>query len=448
MPIPRTFFNDFLAQEPLGTQIRDLWTRHGLPTDFEVNIDHLPLLEAMGKDVPDDKEHRPLSVFFVKVLLELCERTPGKENKGNITNVIFPFMLRATDLLTVKRLTVTMINKLYEFEKEEHDLPQYQEQWKEWRDALEAHFNKTWPGDQWKACFDESVSTNQRPLLPLLPGTPGAAQPRPPVSLLGSHVKQLIDQIRQPILSFEAYHSEDLAQIEGPTLRLIDGPSEQIWNGYAYTFSPAKGFVTIQHGKLNGPMEYTTPYHQKTTGSFRDGKPDGEWKIDLYTIQFKEGRVTSWASEATAITIAWNEDGTINHRKCTKTGPYGISSEVSFTREIRLYRVVNPDEDDNRIDNPDLDAVLVTYRVPIDAERVPFFIRGNEIAVSKAIVESLKTWGGKNVRKVGRLTFQDVIVDKDFSSRFATRLSYGYDDSTPGMISGYLTAAEAINAED
>jgi hypothetical protein len=440
MPVSSAFFTSHLATEPLASQIRNLWTLHGLPADFEVEMEHLPLLEAFGKDVPDDAPNRPLSVFFVKLLLELCENTSGKENKCKITSVIFPFMLRATDLLTFKRLVVTMINKLHEF-KEETSLPEYQEKWKEWREALEAHFAKTWPGDDWKTCF----SFPQIPkLMPEAPQLKSMTQ----VSPLGAYVKQLIEEIRRPNLSFEAYHSEEIAQIEGLTHRTTDGPGEMVWNGFSYTLQLAKGFVTIQNGQLNGPMEYKTPYHQKTTGAFRNGKPDGEWKVDLYTIQFKEGRVTSWASEATSVTIAWNEDGTINHRKCTKTGPYGVSSEVSFTREIRLYRVFNPEEDDNAIDNPDQDSVLVTYRVPVDAERVPFFIRGNEIAVSKAIVESLKTWGGKNVRRVGALTFQDVIVDKEFSNRFATRLSYGYDGEAAGMISGYLTAAEAVNAEE
>jgi hypothetical protein len=151
--------------------------------------------------------------------------------------------------------------------------------------------------------------------------------------------------------------------------------------------------------------------------------------------------MTSWTDWSTAITIAWNEDGTINHRKCTKTGLYGSAGTIPFEKEVRLYHVTFSFNDDGMTGEP----VLVTFRVPVDAERVPFFIRDSCFAVGKATVESIKSKDGKTVRKAGKLTFQDEVVDKEFSTRYDKNLwPQSYDD----MIVGYLTIAEAIATAD
>lgn len=408
MPVSSAFFNSYLAQEPLGSQIRNLWTMHELPADYEVSIEHLPQLEIFGNDVTTLSLDRSLATFYIKLLLALANVTRGKENKCKIINTIYSFILRgAGDLMSESSLVKTMTKKLEDMMAEKDIIPESQHQWKIWHEYLTYHYQKNWPEL-------EELYTELRSAM---------------IDNFVEYLSNMYNQVAVPILSYDALPCHQEFMHEAPTRHDFDQRPKS-WNAGPH------GYITLQRGFLNGPFDYNSCYGPMS-GSFINGKPDGTWKHTGCTCEFKDGRMISWTNGLTSVTIVWNEDGTINHRKCTKTGLYGSVSSIPFEKEVRLYQIVYSFNDDGESGEP----VLVTYRVPVDAERVAFFIRETSFAVSKATVESIKSRNGETVRKAGHLTFQDEVVDKDFSTRFTKSLF-----NTDEMISGYLTINEAISA--
>lgn len=407
MSASSTFITLYLAQEPLGSQIRNLWASHELPADYEISLDHLPQLEAFGNDITTLSIDRPLATFFVKLLLALSKGTRGKEQKAKIVNTIYSFILRgAGDLMSHSSLVKTMTVKLEEFLKDQDIDPECQKAWKKWHEYLVFHYQKHWPEleelytELMKALIDNFVD----------------------------YLAIMYNQLNVPNLSYDALPCHLEFMHEAPTRHDFDQRPKS-WNAGPH------GYITLQRGFLNGPFAYHSCYGPMS-GSFVNGKPDGAWKHTGCACEFKEGQMTSWTNWETTVTFAWNEDGTINHRKCTKTGHYGSVCSIPFEEEVRLYQVTFALNDDGTGE-----SVLVTYRVPVDAERVPFFVHDSFFAVSKATVESIKSKNGVTVRKAGNLVEQGEVVDKEFSTRYVKKL---YPPSYDGMIVGYLTIAEAI----